>query len=634
MARRADRAHGSCDAVADRRDDIGAPAVVTAHTPQADLVETERSQALLEIVREMHRGAPLPELLAIICQKTVQAFGFERVTVFYYHPRVRAHIPFADHGTPAHIVSRFVDARYDLGNTPHVEDIRAGRTVVISRGGRLTPDDRRLLDTAELHTVALLPLWFGDESRGTLTVGIAAAQEFTTEQIRDLEVVAHHAATAIAQARSLRASEKEVRFRAAVSSLAIELNAETSRTRALEILCARARRMFRASTGALLVAAGEGLMMEAADSESATNPETLAIPFTSAEHPVVRAFVTGDVVLANHIGADDPAAATGFRSLLAIPVVGGDGVRGVLVVGEGRHRRHFDPGVAGEARVLGALAATVLRNLDLLTRLYESNAELRRVSNLKDQFLANVSHDLRTPLNVIIGYGQLAQEGTFGTPAPELHDTLGRIVRSAREQLALVDDLLDLSRIELNSLSVKPTAVLLAPLFGELEFVVASMVRDRPVRAVIHANDPSLAVRADRDRLRQILLNLLGNAAKFTDAGTIELLADVNDGRVRIAVRDTGAGIAPADRERIFEPFRQIEGSRAVLGAGLGLAIARRLATLMSGTLSLESAVGAGSTFWLTLPAADTTVASDGASTEAPSSIAGTAAPADAAPSI
>jgi signal transduction histidine kinase len=590
---------------------VAATAIANAYTARAQAEEVARSRALLEIVREMNRGASLPELLVAICRKTVQAFGLQRATVFYYHPRRGAHVPFADHGTPAHVAERFVRMRYNLGNTPHVHDIAAGRTVVISRAGDLGFEDRQLLDTAELHALALLPLWAENHSRGTLAVGIAAEQEFTPEQIAGLEVVAHHVATAIAQARSLRASEKAARFRAAVSRLAVDLNAETSRARALQLLCMRGRDIFGASTGAMLLAAGEQLLAEVIDSEVPTPAERLSVRLASTDHPGVRAFVTGQVVLANEFPPDAPAAAAGFRSVLAIPVAGNDGIRGVLLLGDAR-RRHFDPRVADEASVLGALAAAALRNLDLMTRLYAANAELRQVSSAKDHFLANVSHDLRTPLNVIIGYGQLAREGTFGAPPPQLQEILGRMIGSAREQLTLVEDLLDLSRIELGTLSVKVTTVPLPPLFAEMEFALASMLHDRPVRGVVTAPPAEIAVSADRDRLRQILANLLGNAAKFTDAGTVELRAERDHDRVRISVRDTGIGVAPEDHDRIFEPFLQVEGARSRLGAGLGLAISRRLSTLMGGTLTVESVLGAGATFWLSLPAASSVGVSTG----------------------
>ncbi len=583
--------------------DVAATVILNARTTQTHAEEAARSEALLEIVRDVSRCLPLPELLGVICRRTVDSFGIQRMTVFDYHPRAGAYLPLADAGTPPHVTERFIQSRFTVASTPHRDEVIAGRTIVISRSRELLPEDRMLLDLADLHTLVLLPLRAENHTSGMLTAGIATPEEFTPEQIRGLEVIAHHAATAIAQARSLRASEKAARFRAAVSTLAVDLNAETTRAGALELLCARGRAMFRASTGVLLLPGGGQLMIAATDDGSDAAPESFATAVAAPDHPASRAFASGEVVLANDLPRD-PTGAPAFRSLLAIPLVGSGEVAGVLVIADTARRRHFRSGVADEARVLGALAATVLRNLELMTQLHEKNAELRRVSHLKDQFLANVSHDLRTPLNVIIGYAQLAQEGTFGPSPTEVGDVLGRIITSAHQQLTLVEDLLDFSRIELDSLTVRAADVPLAPLFAEMEFMLASMVRNRPIRGLVATVAPELAVHADRDRLRQILNNLLCNAAKFTASGTIELDAALVDGTVRIAIRDTGIGIAPEDHERIFETFRQVETASSALGAGLGLAIARRLSTLMGGALTVESALGAGATFCLTLPAA------------------------------
>jgi two-component system sensor histidine kinase ChiS len=223
---------------------------------------------------------------------------------------------------------------------------------------------------------------------------------------------------------------------------------------------------------------------------------------------------------------------------------------------------------------------------------------------VKDQFLANVSHDLRTPLNVIIGFAQLALEDTFGAPPAELRPILERIVASARQQLALVHDLLDVSRLELNGLQVKPAPIALDALLIDMELLATNLVGQKPVRVVVDRVSADAWIHADADRVRQVLTNLVGNAAKFTDEGTIAIRVDVRAADVRIDVADTGVGIAAADLEEIFEPFRQVDGGRARLGAGLGLAIARGLAARMDGTLTVTSTLGIGSTFSLTLPRA------------------------------
>jgi signal transduction histidine kinase len=150
---------------------------------------------------------------------------------------------------------------------------------------------------------------------------------------------------------------------------------------------------------------------------------------------------------------------------------------------------------------------------------------------------------------------------------------------------------------------VKPTAVALGPLFADMEFLTTSLVRHKPVRVAVEAPGEDTWVQADADRLRQVLTNLLANAAKFTDEGTIGLRAVAAGEGIRIEISDTGIGIAPEEAASVFEPFRQVDSDRAVLGTGLGLAIAQRLAHLMAGTLTLESTLGRGSTFTLTLPA-------------------------------
>jgi signal transduction histidine kinase len=333
----------------------------------------------------------------------------------------------------------------------------------------------------------------------------------------------------------------------------------------------------------------------AADGHIAGDTEALSVALTETAHPAVRALCEGEVV------AERSSLPGASQSALAVPLVGMEGTAGVLLFRDLTDSARGWPGTAADARILGALAGAVLRNLDLLTRLHSANAELRRANTLKDQLLANASHDLRTPLNVIIGYGQLAMEGTFGQAPGELQDVIGRMVKSACEQLTLVEDLLNLSRIELNILPVKPVNVPLSSLFSEMEFMVAGLVQDRPIRPVVAPVPAELRVRADPDRLRQILTNLLTNAAKFTDTGVIELRARWEGPRVQLVVRDTGIGIAPEHQSIIFDPFTQVDTERAQMGTGLGLAIARRLAHMMGGNLTVESELGRGSTFYLTL---------------------------------
>ena len=568
---------------------------------EACRAEVTRLTTVLDIVREVDQRLDLPDVLAAICRKTVEAFGCQNATVFFYSRRRRASLPIADYGTPPHVAARFLGSQYIAGSIPYEHELAAGRTVVISRDRNPSPEDIALLDLSESYGIVLIPLRADDSTtRGILNVGLTDRRDFTADELHALEVVALHAATAILRARFLRATEETARFRAAVSALAVELNATSSRTQTLHILCARSCEIFGVGAALFLLHAGDRLV---ASSAHGTLPEAehIVIGFHATESPAVRAFLTGEVVLENDLELRDSGEPlAGLRSILAIPLIGTEGRAGVLVLGDPRPRR-FDPLVVEEAPVLGALAGAVLRNLELLGQLHASNEQLQRVSTLKDQFLATVSHDLRTPLNVIIGYAQLALENSFGVPDAELRNVIERMLASANQQLNLVEDLLDLSRLELDSLTVKLTRVALAPVFEEMEFLATSLVRQKPVRVAVEPVAPGLCVEADPYRLKQILTNLLSNAAKFTDEGTIRLRAIAGAPMIGIEVSDTGIGIPAGEQEAIFEPFRQVDDHRAELGTGLGLAIVRRLTALMGGTLALDSTLGRGSTFRVSL---------------------------------
>ncbi|HKB81636.1 MAG TPA: transporter substrate-binding domain-containing protein [Burkholderiales bacterium] len=234
--------------------------------------------------------------------------------------------------------------------------------------------------------------------------------------------------------------------------------------------------------------------------------------------------------------------------------------------------------------------------------LLAARAEAEAANRSKDQFLANMSHELRTPLHAILGYADLVRGGAM--PEPSRQEALATIASSGRHLLSLINDLLDLSRIRSGHLELNPAPVRLTPLFEE----IAAMVRVEAYRKGLNffldapAGLPEI-VEADGKRLRQILLNLLGNAIKFTDSGGVTLgvqCVPADDGKVelRVSVQDTGVGISAKDTIRIFAPFEQAEeGQKQESGVGLGLAITRELARLMGGEVGVDSQPGRGSQF-------------------------------------
>ena len=239
-----------------------------------------------------------------------------------------------------------------------------------------------------------------------------------------------------------------------------------------------------------------------------------------------------------------------------------------------------------------------------LTRL---NAELDQAGKLRDQFLANVSHELRTPLNSVIGFSDLLL--TMASPDSPLTDTqrdyLETIARNGRHLLDFINELLDLSKIAAGRMQLTLEPLALDALFHEVADTVRAQLEARKHKLAIEPLRDTVIVTADRGRLRQVLLNLLSNAIKFTtDGGRITLSAQLAGDRVRVAVSDSGIGIAPDDQQKLFREFVQLDGSasRRYEGTGLGLALSKRLVELHGGAIGVESQLGKGSTFWFTVP--------------------------------
>jgi signal transduction histidine kinase len=249
--------------------------------------------------------------------------------------------------------------------------------------------------------------------------------------------------------------------------------------------------------------------------------------------------------------------------------------------------------------VITAIASAV--NERLRREAFESRTALATALRYKDEFLANLSHDLRTPLNVALGYTQLLAEGAFGPLTPEQSDTLARILRSATTQLGLIEDLLDLARMEQGKLVLRREPVAVADLVPALSEMMDVLLRNRPVRFVVDVAADAVAL-ADAERLQQVLTNLLTNAAKFTPRGRIRLAAGRDGDRVRIAVADTGLGMEQDIQARATEPF--VRGRHDASGFGLGLAIVAKLVRLLGGELSVQSTPGVGTRFEVRLAAA------------------------------
>jgi len=255
-----------------------------------------------------------------------------------------------------------------------------------------------------------------------------------------------------------------------------------------------------------------------------------------------------------------------------------------------------------ERKVLAATGDIAQQN-ELLRR---QAIELEQASALKTQFLANMSHEFRTPLNAMLGYTSMLLQGVAGNIEPSIRRQLLRIESNGRHLLTIINEILDISRIEAGRMPLQISRFKIPELVGEVKAELEPIIMRSKLTVTMQIDRDLPPVSSDRQKVKQILLNLLSNALKFTHHGSVAIVArrDARDRTLQLSVADTGIGIASADQDRVFEDFRQLDNSptRAYGGTGLGLSICRRLAQMLDGRISLESAVGRGSTFTLTLP--------------------------------
>ena len=340
------------------------------------------------------------------------------------------------------------------------------------------------------------------------------------------------------------------------------------------------------------------------------------VPIASLEtHPVHRVVATGEPFVAAPItaetvreaGGDQHAPAlqrTGWTSIMILPLVARGRTVGAMSLGTLGDRPLFDDRDLRLARELSLRAAMAVDTARLFAEAQAMRAEAEAANHSKAEFLATISHELRTPLTAIRGFTELVLEGVGGPLSAEQEDHLRRVSAASDHLLVLVDEVLGFARLQAGRAEVRVRPCTLDEIVDSALNLVRPMLDRKTLALERRTPAGDLRLLTDVDKVRQILANLLSNAIKFTDRGSVTLEATADANSVRFVVRDTGPGIAAGALDSIFEPFRQVDQSltRRVGGAGLGLAVARRLAELLGGSLAVESTVGAGSAVTVRLP--------------------------------
>jgi signal transduction histidine kinase len=299
----------------------------------------------------------------------------------------------------------------------------------------------------------------------------------------------------------------------------------------------------------------------------------------------------------------DIVVRAGFRAILVVPLLGPDRAIGVLVI------RRKVPGEFPQSTVellqtFAAQSVLAIQNARLFHEIEEKSRELELASRHKSQFLANMSHELRTPLNAILGYSELILDDIYGSVPDKARAALERVQSNGKHLLGLINDVLDLAKIEAGRLTLSLADYSIDEVVASVVAAVEALAGEKHLALTVEV-PPDLPIgHGDEQRIRQVLLNLVSNAIKFTDAGEVTITARVGDGAFQVAVSDTGPGISAEDQAKLFQEFQQADSSstRTKGGTGLGLAISKRFIDLHGGRIGVESAPGQGSTFTFELP--------------------------------
>ncbi len=497
------------------------------------------------------------------------------------------------------------------GRTVHIPDVHADPDYTFTEAQRL----------GEFRSIVSVPMMREGVPIGVLALTRSVMRPFSERQIELLSSFADQAVIAIENVRlfgelqartaALTRSVGELRALGEVGqAVSSTLDLET----VLSTIVSRATQLTGMDGGSIYEydEAREEFYLHTAD----RLPDELvaalrATPMRRGEGALGRMAVSGEPVAIADIRDETVYQSRvrkllvrmGFRSLLAVPLVRDSHILGGIAVNR-KAPGAFAPEVIALLQTFAAQSALAIQNARLFREIEQKSRELETASRHKSEFLANMSHELRTPLNAIIGFSEVLAERLFGDINDKQAEYLDDIVVSGRHLLALINDILDLSKIEAGRMELDLSEFELATTIGN----TLSLVRERAERRAIRLAstvDPRIGiVRADERKVRQVLLNLLSNAIKFTpEGGMVAVRASLPGDWVEIAVTDTGVGIAPDDQALVFEEFRQVgTAAKKVEGTGLGLAISRKFVELHGGRIRVESEPGQGSTFAFTLP--------------------------------
>jgi GAF domain-containing protein len=474
-------------------------------------------------------------------------------------------------------------------------------------------------DIEKLRTVLAVPILKGDDLLGVMIIyHLEGVRPFTDKQIALVETFADQAAIAIDNVRLLDALRhrtdelgRSVGELRALGDVTQAINSTLDLETVLSTIISKAAQLSSTEAGVIYVCdeldqlfrvratygLSEDLIAALRDQERDGSDAIRKLTLDRQPHEIT------DIRDEPPSRVREIATRAGLQARLVVPLVDSERIVGALVIRRNRPGS-FPKDTIQLLQTFAAHSVLAIRNARLFHEIEEKSGELAEASQHKSQFLANMSHELRTPLNAILGYTELMADGAYGEPSEKMLGILKRLEANGRHLLGLINDVLDLSKIEAGQLVLELSDYCIRDIAQTVRSTLEPLAADKKLGFKLELSSELPAGHGDGRRLTQVLINLVGNAIKFTDVGEVAIKAETNNGAFCVSVRDTGPGISAADQAKLFQEFQQADNAitRKKGGTGLGLAISKRIIEMHGGRIWVESQPGKGSTFAFTLP--------------------------------